>query len=257
MEKPVTLIIGVGQTVGDAIARRFIENQHNVVVVDPDAEVLGDLQKTVGDKVTIHVGAIHSTLGLRNALASTVVQHQTVDNVICVPALPGPDNLLEMSMEAFDAALQASVKAAVLALRVFVPHMIDRKEDEAYSNDRQSQAGSFTFVLSLAAKMGQVQQFSESVLQHAVLGVVKAASLELAPHKVRVNAIIALRPRAETREPWLKQRTPAGRAAAAEEIAEAAVFLTNPASAIITGESIVLDGARRHLSGMMPDQNES
>ena len=41
------------------------------------------------------------------------------------------------------------------------------------------------------------------------------------------------------------------RAALAEEIAETTAFLANPASAIITGEAITLDGGRRWISGLM------
>ena len=40
MDKPVTLIIGLGQTVGDAVARRFLDEGHAVLAVDPDAPTL-------------------------------------------------------------------------------------------------------------------------------------------------------------------------------------------------------------------------
>ena len=105
--------------------------------------------------------------------------------------------------------------------------------------------------MSLGASMAQPGWFSETVSQHAIRGIVKAAAIELADEAVRVNAIIALRPRAEGREPWLRDRTPMGRPAIAEEIAETAAFLASPNSAIITGESITLDGGRRFLSGIV------
>ena len=105
--------------------------------------------------------------------------------------------------------------------------------------------------------MAQPGWFSESVSQHAILGIVKAAAIELAEEAVRVNAIVALRPRAEGREPWLKDRTPMGRPSLAEEIAETACFLASPNSAIITGEAITLDGGRRFLSGLIdPDRDD-
>ncbi len=251
MEKPVTLIIGLGQTVGDAVARRFIEDHQNVLAVDPDQCLLDELHKTAGDKVTLHHGAIHTRLGLRNALAATLETHGHVDNVICIPVLPGADTALDLDMEDFEGLLMQTVRAAVQTLRVFSTEMAEHREDPSNAADRVRQAGTFTFVLSLGAAMSQPGWFSESVTQHAVLGVVKAGALELAAQNIRVNAIIALRPRAEGREPWLKERTPAGRPALAEEIAETALFLANPASAIITGQAIVLDGGRRQLSGLI------
>jgi NAD(P)-dependent dehydrogenase (short-subunit alcohol dehydrogenase family) len=250
MEKPVTLIIGLGQTVGEAIARRLLDDHHNVVAVGPDQRLLDDMQKTTGDKVTLHHGATNTLLGLRNALAMTLETHGHIDNVICIPSLPEEDRLADLDMEQFNRLLLDTVGAAAQSLRVFSTEMAAQREDPSNAVDRARQAGSFTFVLSLGAVMSQPGWFSESVTQHAVLGVVKAGALELAEDDIRVNAIVALRPRAEGREPWLRERTPFGRPALAEEIAETALFLTNPASAIITGEAIVLDGGRRQLSGL-------
>lgn len=250
MEKPVTLIIGLGQTVGEAIARRLLDDHHNVVAVGPDQRLLDDMQKSTGDKVTLHHGATNTLLGLRNALAMTLETHGHIDNVICIPSLPEEDRLADLDMEQFNRLLLDTVGAAAQSLRVFSTEMAAQREDPSNAVDRARQAGSFTFVLSLGAVMSQPGWFSESVTQHAVLGVVKAGALELAEDDIRVNAIVALRPRAEGREPWLRERTPFGRPALAEEIAETALFLTNPASAIITGEAIVLDGGRRQLSGL-------
>ncbi len=256
MEKPVTIIIGLGQTIGDAIARRFVDDHQAVLAVDPDQHLLDELQKTSGDKVTLHHGAIHTRLGLRNALAVSLETHGRVDNVVCIPAIPEPDTLFDLSTDDFDTLMSHTVGAAVQTLQAFSSAFADQRTDPSNAADRARQAGTFTFVLSLNALMSQPGWFAESVTQHAVLGVVKAAALELSEMNIRVNAIVALRPRAEGREPWLKVRTPAERPALAEEIAETALFLADPASAIITGEMIVLDGGRRRLSGLINHDDE-
>ena len=72
MYRPVTLIIGLGQTVGDAVARRFLDAGHDVLAVDPNQHLLDELKKTVGDKIAYHHGAIHTKLGLRNAMAAAL-----------------------------------------------------------------------------------------------------------------------------------------------------------------------------------------
>lgn len=256
MYKPVTLIIGLGQTVGDAVARRFLDAGHAVLVVDPDANLLEELKKTTGDKVTYHHGAVHTKLGLRNAMAAALETYNFVDNIVCIPPLPDADNLLDLDMEDFETVLMKTARGAVQALRVFSPELIAERPETENAADRSRQTGTFTFVLSLGASMAQPGWFSESVSQHAILGIVKAAAIELAEEAVRVNAIIALRPRAEGREPWLKDRTPMGRPSLAEEIAETACFLASPNSAIITGEAITLDGGRRILSGVIAKEED-
>jgi NAD(P)-dependent dehydrogenase (short-subunit alcohol dehydrogenase family) len=256
MDKPVTIIIGLGQTVGDAVARRFLDEGHAVLVVDPDARLLDELRKTTGDKIAYHHGAIHSKLGLRNAMAAALETYHFVDNVVCIPPLPEPDRLMSLDMEDFESVLMRTARGAVQTLRVFTPELIAERPETENAADRSRQTGTFTFVLSLGASMAQPGWFSESVSQHAIMGIVKAAAIELAPEAVRVNALIALRPRAEGREPWLKDRTPMGRPSLAEEIAETATFLASPNSAIITGEAITLDGGRRFLSGIVEQPDD-
>ncbi|MEC7291094.1 MAG: SDR family oxidoreductase [Pseudomonadota bacterium] len=251
MDKPVTLIIGLGKTVGESVARRFLDEGHAVLAVDPDTSALEELRKTAGDKIAYHHGATHTKLGLRNAMAAALETYHFVDNVVCIPHLPEPDRLLDLDMEDFEGVLMKTVRGAVQTLRVFTPELIAERPETENAADRSRQTGTFTFVLSLGASMAQPGWFSESVSQHAILGIVKAAAIELADEAVRVNAIIALRPRAEGREAWLRERTPMGRPSMAEEIAETAAFLASPNSAIITGEAITLDGGRRLLSGLI------
>ncbi len=52
-------------------------------------------------------------------------------------------------------------------------------------------------------------------------------------------------------ETWTAKRTPLGRAALADEIADAAAFLASPEAAIITGEMLRLDGGRSGLAGIL------
>jgi len=254
MEKPVTLIIGLGQTVGEAIAQRFAEGGHAILAVDPSQALLDDLAKTVDVPVATHHGPTHTQLGIRNAMAAALEAYGRIDNVVCTPKLPQADALLDLEMDDFEEAVLESISGAVKALRIFAKEMISNAEEPESAADRNRQSGSFTFVLSLNALLTESGWFTESVTQNALLGVVRSASIELAPHNIRVNAITALRPRAEKRETWLKARTPAGRTALAEEIGEAAFFLASASTAIMTGEALTLDGGRRNLSGLMPEE---
>jgi len=113
------------------------------------------------------------------------------------------------------------------------------------------QSGTVTFVLSMSARLASPGRFAESISQAAIEAVVQASAVELAEARIRVNAISAIRPRAEDDEPWLKIRTPLGRAALADEIAEAVGFLASPGAAIITGETLIMDGGRLQLGGTL------
>ena len=251
MAAPVTAILGLGREVGIAIARQFDEANHKLMVADPNQDVLAKATGDLSEKTAYHHGDLHTTLGLRNCLAATLEAHGRVDHVLCIPPIPDPNALAKLEMERFDKSFARTTRGAILAMRIFAEQFRSQEDEPASGLERIRQTGTVTFVLSLSVRLTNPGQFTASVTQNALLGVMRAGALELAESKVRCNAITALRPRAEDDEPWLKARTPLGLAALADEIADAALYLTSPKAAIITGETLTLDGGRMVLGGVL------
>jgi NAD(P)-dependent dehydrogenase (short-subunit alcohol dehydrogenase family) len=79
----------------------------------------------------------------------------------------------------------------------------------------------------------------------------RAGALDLAEREIRVNAVIAIRPRDERAETYTATRTPLRRGAQGDEIADAVRYLASPEAAIVTGATLVLDGGRQRLSGIL------
>lgn len=253
MAAPVTAIIGLGREVGTAIARRFDKAGHKLMVADIDAERLDKVIGDLSEKTAKHLGDLHTVLGLRNCLAATLEAHGRVDHVVCVPPISQPASLTDLEMERFDKSFARTTRGAILTMRIFAEQFRSQENEPGIGVDRVRQNGTITFILSLSGDQANPGQFTAAVTQNALQGVMRAGAIELAANKVRCNAIAALRPRAETAEPWLKSRTPLGRAALADEIADAALYLASPESAIITGETLTLDGGRSALSGILED----
>ena len=68
MTEPVTVILGLGHEVGDALARRFSERGHSVVAADPRAERLERARNAVPEEVLLHHGDLHTHLGFAECL---------------------------------------------------------------------------------------------------------------------------------------------------------------------------------------------
>jgi len=85
-----------------------------------------------------------------------------------------------------------------------------------------------------------------------VISLTRTSALEWAPYNIRVNAIApgfietAIMTKAWNEHPSMMQEDlqyiPLGRMGKPEDIAGAAIFLASPASAYITGETIVVNG---------------
>ena len=251
MDKPVTLILGLGQLTGEAVARRFVEEGHAVIACDPQMKRVERVADNLRDKAIVQHEELHTRIGVKNCLAAAIEAYGHVDHIVSVPTIPPNLALSDVDIDEFERLHMRTVRGAVLTLQMFEKHVANRLEQDSDALARRAQYGSVTFILSLSAQQINPGDFADAVVQHAILGVMRAAAIELAPKRIRSNAICALRPRAEGTEDWLKQRTPLGRASLADELAEAALYLSLPSSAIITGEMLTMDGGRARLSGLI------
>jgi NAD(P)-dependent dehydrogenase (short-subunit alcohol dehydrogenase family) len=251
MGEPVTLVLGLGREVGDAVARTFMEAGHRVLVADASDERLESARDALGDEVATYHGELHSRLGLRNAITAALEAYGRIDNAVIIPEIEEGDHLLDFAQEKFEKALARSARGAALGLRVIAERLLEQEDLPQAGVERIPQKGTITFVLGYAAIASMPGRFTESVGQHAILGVMKAGALELAEHAIRVNAVVAIRPREERTESWTSRRVPLGRAALADEIAEAARYIASPQAAYLTGQSLILDGGRSTLSGVL------
>lgn len=111
--------------------------------------------------------------------------------------------------------------------------------------------GSIVFTTSQLAFVGRSGLAHYASAKGALTQLVRAMALELAPHRVRVNAIapgpvIHDGNREELSRPENADRhratIPLGRPAAAEEIAGAAVYLASDEASFTTGATLVVDG---------------
>ena len=87
--------------------------------------------------------------------------------------------------------------------------------------------------------------------KHAIEGLTKAMAVELAPRGIRVNSVAPTFIETPLTRPMLEQpqfnefvleRIPLGRIGRVEDVANTVLFLASPASAMITGDSLKVDG---------------
>jgi NAD(P)-dependent dehydrogenase (short-subunit alcohol dehydrogenase family) len=123
---------------------------------------------------------------------------------------------------------------------------------------RQGQGGSIINTASVAGLSGGGGPLVYSAAKAAVVNLTKAAALQLAPDRIRVNAICPggiLTPLTDRGDPAsaakrLAQLQPWPDHGAPEHIAGAALFLASDDSEFVTGEALVVDGG---LTAAGPD----
>lgn len=109
-------------------------------------------------------------------------------------------------------------------------------------------------IIHMSSQMGHVGSPNRTVYcasKHAIEGLTKAMAVELAPIGIRVNSVAPTfidtpltRPMLEQPEfnRFVMERIPLGKLGALQDVANAVLFLAAPASGMITGHSLKVDG---------------
>jgi NAD(P)-dependent dehydrogenase (short-subunit alcohol dehydrogenase family) len=147
--------------------------------------------------------------------------------------------LVEFTEEEWDAVVDVSVKGAFLCSQAFMPGMMER------GWGRIVMLGSIMSFVSIPGRAAY------SSAKAALTGMTRALALEGAPHGVTVNCLCpgpfeTPMNRVLMNDPAAYQaflaKIPLGRWGRPEELGGAIVFLCSPASAFMTGATLVLDG---------------
>ena len=112
--------------------------------------------------------------------------------------------------------------------------------------------GSIVMISSMAALFGIPNVSAYSASKAALLGLTRQLAVELGPRGIRVNAIAPgfietdmnrdIFRKDPDRLRKIMARTPLGRLGLADDVAEAAVYLTSPAARFVTGICLPVDG---------------
>ena len=109
-------------------------------------------------------------------------------------------------------------------------------------------------IINMSSQMGHIGSPNRTLYcatKHAVEGLTKALGVELAPQGIRVNAVAPTfidtpmtRPMFENAEfkATVENNIALGHVGKVEDVAAAVLFLASPAAAMITGESLKVDG---------------
>ena len=174
------------------------------------------------------------------AVASAVSQHGPFDVLFNNAGTNVPQAFLDVDEATYDKVTDINVKSAFFVSQAVVKGMID--------------AGIQGSIIYTSSQMGHVGGFDRTVYcatKWAIEGLVKASAMELAPHKIRVNAIAPTfirTPMTETtfdnpdRVTWLEEKIKLGRVGEVEDIMGAVQYLASDAASLVTGTSLLIDG---------------
>jgi NAD(P)-dependent dehydrogenase (short-subunit alcohol dehydrogenase family) len=271
LDGKVAIVTGAGgkRGIGRAIATRLASEGADVVVTDivrpplqqDEADGWKGLDSVVAEIETLGRRAlglfsdVADSGQVREMVERTLSAFGKIDILVCnAGSQPGGDRKLLVDTEEadFDLVQRVNVKGTFLCCKEVCRHMVER-----------GGPGKIVIMSSRAGKQGTARYSSYCASKFALIGITQSLALEMAPHRVNVNAICpglvdtervyyiadAVRPEdvsaEDYRQVMLEERarvTPLGRAAMADDIANTAAFLCSAESDYLTGLSISVSG---------------
>jgi len=248
LEGRVALITGGTGGIGAGTVRRFVAEGAWVVASGRSAERGAELVRELGDHVRFIAADVTRPEQIDKLIDETVAWRGRLDVLFNnAGEAQAPASLLALEPASLGAEIDTLFTSVVLATR---------KAAQAMSG----QGGVILNCSSTAAHRAGSQSAIYSALKAAVSHFTRCAALELAEHRIRVNAIspgaivtpIFLKALAvpEGRESEaldllrevFGKALPAGRAGEPADIAAAAAFLASDDGSYVTGQDWVVDG---------------
>ncbi len=233
----VALITGGARGQGAAHASRLASEGAAVVIAD----VLDDEGERTAERLRgqgLDVAYLHLDVSSPTSWAGVASEIEArfgrldilVNNagIIHVAAIEGE------ALDAWNTLLSVNLTGAFLGIQTMLPLL------------RGGSGSSIVNTSSIFGPSGAVGYAAYAASKAGLLGLTRTAALELAPHGIRVNALVpggVSTPMNESEpEGGVVPETPMGRRADVSELAAAVAFLASDDASFVTGTELVVDG---------------
>jgi NAD(P)-dependent dehydrogenase (short-subunit alcohol dehydrogenase family) len=246
LEGKVALVTGAASGIGRGIAFRLAEMGAFVAILDIDdaraAETIAEIELQGAASIRLHCDVSNSA-DCRRAVGTLIEKKGRIDILCNSAGIAIRKDVVELSEDEWDRALDVTLKSIYLLSHEVVPHMI-----------RQG-GGAIVNIGSGWSLRGGPRAASYCAAKAGVVNLTRGMAIDHGRHNIRVNCVCPgdvdtsmLRSECaqlgKNVEAFMREAAnrPLGRVGTPDDVANAVLFLVSPMSSWITGAALVVDG---------------
>ncbi len=236
------LITGAARGIGRSCALALAEAGANIALglreVQQDNGVTEEIRRLGREVIPLQMD-VSDTHQIHKAVEKTIEVFGKIDILVNNAGI-APSNLIEDYTESdFDLTVAVNLKGTYFTSQAVGKYMIRNKSGK---------------IINLSSQAGYIALPAESVYCMTKAGIrhlTRCFAVEWAKYNINVNAVAPTFIETPGTEPWLADpefksnvlsKIQLGRIGIPQEVSSVVVFLASPASSMITGETILIDG---------------
>ena len=240
----VAVVTGGGSGFGAAICRRFVEEGAHVVIVDCRRDGADAVARELGDAAAVVEGDVAVDSDARRMIDTAVERFGRLDVLVNnAGAAQAPQSFVDTTEAEWDRLFAVNARAIFLAARHAVPVM------------RRQGGGAILNTVSVAAIRPRPNLLAYNSSKGAALVLTKSLAIELAPDRIRVNAVCPgpgdtpmlstfVGGDTDAHRAGFLATIPLGRLCTPLDVAHAMVYLASDEASFVTGAVLEVDGGR-------------
>lgn len=238
LENKVAIVTGAASGIGKAIAEKFINEGARVVFSDVNGDE--SLVAGYGDKALFVKCNVAKSEEMESLIAKAVTHFGQLDIMVNNAGIGGLGGVLEVTDENWDKTIGINLTGVMFGMRAAAKAMKEKGINGAIIN-----------MSSILGKVGFAGSIAYCAAKGGVVQLTHAGALDLAPFKIRVNAIAPGFITTGMTKDILENKqfndlvvssTPLGHVGEVSDIANAAVYLASDEAKYVTGEILYVDG---------------